>query len=189
MVKEYKVYLYYLKDLQAIPKERRKILSCNEGFLYGYTLTKKMAKMWEKQRNMKLFKKETKILTEEALNNLYSLFKSGQIVIYSDKTMNPDFTIDPFEIAITHFEKAQIKMESAHLIYTTLRNISHPDSIFFFIKPIRDLLLQIGYVEYFYPSSVQSEDDELPFGTDLFPIRADDLYTFIHIYKSLLKEI
>ena len=177
----YRYYFFFLKDPGVISEERRELLFLPEGALYAYTDEKAKAKLWESQRNRKLFFKERVDLTRAELNDLVAVFPNGHILFLEGRGMEETYDTFDYKLAITMFEHTHVMMEANYLMLTELMKIDFPYTLKIFCQPLQHLLVISVFAEQY-----GLVGEELPFKS--YPIQPNLFHIFIHIYQSLLKE-
>lgn len=154
--------------------------------LYAYTDNKKIAKMFKKQRNLRFFRVEKKVLSREDIHFLASthpdrilMFSHGITKIGINKTRK-------YTIAATRRELQLAQCNATHMqlsIMPRLSGIIDPN----LLKPhYRILLAFIGYWYYVAPDYWE----QLQLESDIFKtidVEQDTLAHIIYLYGDLFK--
>ena len=152
-----KVYMYFLTDKKIIEKMTSTYMlesldhvtePSDEGyFFYAFTQGKKVAKSFEKMRDMSKFYKKVVDLDEDEYDELKSRFYS-----FSALSFQP--------LLCSEHKHIVIPMTSAEYWYTvearsesifSMIDIMCKISPYIFTQKIRDLLIDLRYVENFFP--------------------------------------
>ena len=153
--------------------------------LYAYTDSKKLAKRFQKERDMTKFIMKTYYLTVDEVHNLAENYNEMYLEIFQGKTkVNTDgFHIVEFSMVVTKMEKLNVLNFTSDLIFAKLWLLTNIDPKCF--RPeYSEALDVLGYTdgyEYFY-SDKESKKSLLEFGFE-----PDFLSTFLHFYKDLMK--
>lgn len=169
-------WLFYLKDPSVLTPEQLRGANLEEGFLYAYTDKKEYAKEWEKERNMRLFRKEKKALTTDEIGEITMLHQNGRIRTFHGETSDVEMSTRSFQIALNVWEYEFIQMQWLFCEMTVLPSLDRPSKIGIFRKEFRTMLEQVGYRHIFY--------DDLPYSE--YHLKPDFLKLFIHYYRPLL---
>ena len=169
-------WLFYLKDPSVLTPEQLRGANLEEGFLYAYTDKKEYAKEWEKERNMRLFRKEKKALTTDEIGEITMLHQNGRIRTFHGETSDVEMGTRPFQIALNVWEYEFIQMQWLFCEMTVLPSLDRPSKIGIFRKEFRTMLEKVGYRHIFY--------DDLPFSE--YYLKPDFLKHFIHYDRPLL---
>lgn len=169
-------WLFYLKDPSVLTPEQLRGANLEEGFLYAYTDKKEYAKEWEKERNMRLFRKEKKALTTDEIGEITMLHQNGRIRTFHGETSDVEMGTRLFQIALTVWEYEFIQMQWLFCEMTVLPSLDRPSKIGIFRKEFRTMLEKVGYRDIFY--------DDLPFSE--YYLKPDFLKLFIHYFRPLL---
>lgn len=169
-------WLFYLKDPSVLTPEQLRGANLEEGFLYAYTDKKEYAKEWEKERNMRLFRKEKKALTTDEIGEITMLHQNGRIRTFHGETSDVEMGTRSFQIALNVWEYEFIQMQWLFCEMTVLPSLDRPSKIGIFRKEFRTMLEKVGYRNIFY--------DDLPFAE--YYLKPDFLKLFIHYYRPLL---
>lgn len=169
-------WLFYLKDPSVLTPEQLRGANLEEGFLYAYTDKKEYAKEWEKERNMRLFRKEKKALTTDEIGEITMLHQNGRIRTFHGETSDVEMGTRLFQIALTVREYEFIQMQWVFCEMTVLPSLDRPSKIGIFRKEFRTMLEKVGYRDIFY--------DDLPFSE--YYLKPDFLKLFIHYFRPLL---
>lgn len=169
-------WLFYLKDPSVLTPEQLRGANLEEGFLYAYTDKKEYAKEWEKERNMRLFRKEKKALTTDEIGEITMLHQNGRIRTFHGETSDVEMGTRLFQIALTVWEYEFIQMQWLFCEMTVLPSLDRPSKIGIFRKEFRTMLEKVGYRNIFY--------DDLPYFE--YYLKPDFLKLFIHYFRPLL---
>lgn len=169
-------WLFYLKDPSVLTPEQLRGANLEEGFLYAYTDKKEYAKEWEKERNMRLFRKEKKALTTDEIGEITMLHQNGRIRTFHGETSDVEMGTRSFQIALNVWEYEFIQMQWLFCEMTVLPSLDRPSKIGIFRKEFRTMLEKVGYRNIFY--------DDLPYFE--YYLKPDFLKLFIHYYRPLL---
>lgn len=169
-------WLFYLKDPSVLTPEQLRGANLEEGFLYAYTDKKEYAKEWEKERNMRLFRKEKKALTADEIGEITMLHQNGRIRTFHGETSDVEMGTRSFQIALTVWEYEFIQMQWLFCEMTVLPSLDRPSKIGIFRKEFRTMLEKVGYRNIFY--------DDLPYFE--YYLKPDFLKLFIHYFRPLL---
>ena len=169
-------WLFYLKDPSVLTPEQLRGANLEEGFLYAYTDKKEYAKEWEKERNMRLFRKEKKALTTDEIGEITMLHQNGRIRTFHGETSDVEMGTRSFQIALSEWEYEFIQMQWLFCEMTVLPSLDRPSKIGIFRKEFRTMLEKVGYRDIFY--------DDLPFSE--YYLKPDFLKLFIHYFRPLL---
>lgn len=169
-------WLFYLKDPSVLTPEQLRGANLEEGFLYAYTDKKEYAKEWEKERNMRLFRKEKKALTTDEIGEITMLHQNGRIRTFHGETSDVEMGTRSFQIALNVWEYEFIQMQWLFCEMTVLPSLDRPSKIGIFRKEFRTMLEKVGYRDIFY--------DDLPFSE--YYLKPDFLKLFIHYFRPLL---
>lgn len=169
-------WLFYLKDPSVLTPEQLRGANLEEGFLYAYTDKKEYAKEWEKERNMRLFRKEKKALTTDEIGEITTLHQNGRIRTFHGETSDVEMGTRLFQIALTVWEYEFIQMQWLFCEMTVLPSLDRPSKIGIFRKEFRTMLEKVGYRNIFY--------DDLPYFE--YYLKPDFLKLFIHYFRPLL---
>lgn len=169
-------WLFYLKDPSVLTPEQLRGANLEEGFLYAYTDKKEYAKEWEKERNMRLFRKEKKELTTDEIGEITMLHQNGRIRTFHGETSDVEMGTRSFQIALNVWEYEFIQMQWLFCEMTVLPSLDRPSKIGIFRKEFRTMLEKVGYRHIYY--------DDLPFSE--YYLKPDFLKLFIHYYRPLL---
>lgn len=152
-MEEYKYYMYYgnsrykdLIDAEAHKKFNRYIMNIDNDALLAYTSDKKIAKIFESQRNMKLFTKKVEYLDKNLVNGLANEFQNNILTVKEFNFIDKETSFSKkVKIALTTFEL----MRYNNLVATVNLNLYKcawtPPEIFLpeYIKALKT----IGYVK------------------------------------------
>lgn len=169
-------WLFYLKDPSVLTPEQLRGANLEEGFLYAYTDKKEYAKEWEKERNMRLFRKEKKALTTDEIGEITMLHQNGRIRTFHGETSDVEMGTRSFQIALNVWEYEFIQMQWLFCEMTVLPSLDRPSKIGIFRKEFRTMLEKVGYRNIFY--------DDLPYFE--YYLKPDFLKLFIHYFRPLL---
>ena len=169
-------WLFYLEDPSVLTQEQLRGANLEEGFLYAYTDKKEYAKEWERERNMRLFRKEKKALTTDEIGEITTLHQNGRIRTFHGETSDAEMGTRSFQIALNVWEYEFIQMQWLFCEMTVLPSLDRPSKIGIFRKGFRTMLEKVGYRHIFY--------DDLPFSE--YYLKPDFLKLFIHYYRPLL---
>ena len=171
MVKMYKYWIYYLNEE-----------------IYAYTDNKEYAKIFESNRNMKLFKKVKMEISKEGVNYLAKEFQEAVLVnmpidIYDKET----HTWIKSNIIVTNMEKITILNVSIQIMNEDLYKFC-----WFSPYPFNNKIIKALHIlEYDKINSILTNSKLDQFSDDYYDdeinIKADMLGIFIHYYGRTLK--
>lgn len=192
-----KVYLYFLTDRNIIEKMSGTYLlesldhftePVDEGyFFYAFTNSKKVSKAFEKMRDMKKFYKRVESMDEDEYSELKRKFYSFSALSFQSLRCGEKQRII---IPITTGEYWYTVESRSESIYSMIEFMDKV-SPYLFTQKVRDLLIDLQYVENFFPDDYahrpewESRNAEI---TDYMNNNAwkNELGVFLFLYDKLV---
>lgn len=178
-------YIYYLK------KNKDDYFSGNYEFfyednedyvLYAYTASKDLAKRFENERNMKMFKKEKTKATTELVAELARNYPKGILTNYVFPIYNKSETMAS-EIVLTELEKITIDGRVLHLKTSILSYCWYDYRIF-----NKEIIWALKILDYDkYNNMIQMETQKTWFYDDYLDYIEDTKIDYIPVIFEILK--